>query len=109
MEIKVLPVVAMFLALVCCCSNVIVLEEMVSKSKDCTVLVTLSGHYYSLKLTFVYVFVTILLTKIIATQNVAALDYYHRVRGLYFLAVIFAATVTMFIFAATVTMFIVYV
>ena len=33
---------------------------------------------------------TILLTKITATQNEVALNYYHRVRGLYFLADIFA-------------------
>ena len=35
---------------------------------------------------------TILLTKITVVQNEAALSY-HRVRGLYFLAVVFAATV----------------
>ena len=37
-------------------------------------------------------FATILLIKITATQEEVALSY-HRVRGLYFLAVVFAATV----------------
>ena len=36
------------------------------------------------------------LAKITATQNVVALSY-HRVRGLYFLAVIFAATIVLII------------
>ena len=36
---------------------------------------------------------TIRLTKITAAQNEVALSY-HRVRGLYFLAVVFAATIT---------------
>ena len=37
---------------------------------------------------------SILLTKIAAAQNEVALSY-HRVRGLYFLAVIFATTIFM--------------
>ena len=42
-------------------------------------------------------FDTILLIKIIAAQNEAALSY-RKVRGLYFLAVIFAATITIIAF-----------
>ena len=39
-----------------------------------------------------YSLTTILLTKTTAAQNEIALSY-HRVRGLYFLAVVFAATI----------------
>ena len=39
----------------------------------------------------------ILLTKITAAQNEVALSY-HRVRGLYFLAVVFSATIAQFNF-----------
>ena len=41
---------------------------------------------------FVFVLISILPTKTTAARNAVALSY-HRVRGLYFLAVVFAATI----------------
>ena len=48
--------------------------------------------YYEPKAIMLFQIYTILLTKITAAQNEVALSY-HRVRGLYFLAAIFAATI----------------